>query len=154
MLTRVIGVAGAAQTGFSIIIQELVPNNLRGYFIASQFVVSFPFATFGPLMGKYCFRKQRRTLADYFAARSLQEHTALGWRWCYYMNLITCASSAILFFVFYHPPNYSLLHQGKSLRRELMSLDYGGLVLYCGGLVMLLLGISTPSNPISFHGTN
>lgn len=75
-------------------------------------------------------------------ARGFVNGTALGWRWCYWLNLITCGLSIILFFFFYHPPNYSLLHQGQSMRRELKRLDYLGLVLYCCGLIMLMLGIT------------
>lgn len=123
--TAFIGVAGAVQLTFSFVIQELVPNKYRGLVVAIQFVLSFPFACFGPVM-----------------ARSFVLHTALSWRWCYYLNMITCGSSVILFYLFYFPPSYGLLHQGQSMARELRRLDYFGLVTYCGGLVMLLLGIS------------
>lgn len=113
------------QLTFSFVVQELVPNKYRGYVVAIQFILSFPFACFGPVM-----------------ARSFVLHTEQGWRWCYYLNMITCGLSLLLFFFFYHPPNYGLLHQGQSMRRELKRLDYVGLVLYCCGLIMLLLGIS------------
>lgn len=117
--------AGAVQLTFTFVIQELVPNKYRGFVVATEFILSFPFACFGPVM-----------------ARSFVLYTAQGWRWCYYLNMITCGLSLLLFFFFYHPPNYGLLHQGQSMRRELRRLDYIGLVLYCGGLIMLLLGIS------------
>lgn len=124
--TAFIGIAGAVQLTFSFVVQELVPSKYRGLAVAIQFVISFPFACFGPVM-----------------ARSFVLHTALGWRWCYWLNLITCGSSVLLFYFFYHPPGYGLLNQGSSLRRELRRLDYLGVTLFCGGLLMLLLGIST-----------
>ncbi|CAK7218227.1 hypothetical protein SEUCBS140593_003475 [Sporothrix eucalyptigena] len=123
--TAFIGIAGAVQLSFSIVIQELVPYKHRGYVMAIQFIMSFPFGCFGPVM-----------------ARSLVVHTSLSWRWCYYMNLITCGLSVVLFVVFYHPPSYGLLHQGSSMRRELRRLDYLGVLLYVGGLLMLMLGIT------------
>lgn len=103
-----------------------MPNKYRANFMALQFIISFPFACFGPVM-----------------ARSLVLHTTLGWRWAYYINLMTCGISVVLFYFFYHPPTYRMLHRGKSMRQELWRLDYVGLVMYCGGLIMLLLGIST-----------
>ncbi|CAK7227255.1 hypothetical protein SCUCBS95973_006478 [Sporothrix curviconia] len=99
--TAFVGVAGAVQLSFSIVLQELVPYKHRGYAMALQFVMSFPFGCFGP---------------------------------------VTCGVSAVLFVVFYHPPGYGLLHQGASLRRELRRLDYAGVLLYVGGLLMLMLG--------------
>lgn len=74
--TAFIGIAGAVQLSFSIVLQELVPYKHRGYAMALQFVLSFPFGCFSPVM-----------------ARSLVVHTELAWRWCYYINLITCGLS-------------------------------------------------------------
>ncbi|KIW02319.1 uncharacterized protein PV09_06465 [Verruconis gallopava] len=104
--TAFIGIAGAVQLTFFVVVQVLVPNKHRGLWVGIQFILSFPFACFGPIM-----------------ARSLVLHTAIGWRWCYYLD-------------------YGLLRKGQPLSRELRRLDYIGLTLYCGGLIVLLLGIT------------
>lgn len=104
---------------------ELVANKHRGIMTAFLFLTTCPLAAFGPLI-----------------ARCLAAYTALGWRWNYYLNLISNAISAILFFICYHPPSYSMLHEGRSIYKELRELDWVGIFLFTSGLVSLVLGIS------------
>lgn len=85
-----------------------------------------PFAAFGPLI-----------------AQLLVKNTEKSWRWNYYLNCITCGLSAILFALFYFPPGYNQLHKGRSRWEQVKKLDYVGLVLYSGGLVLVLLGLCT-----------
>ena len=104
---------------------ELVANKHRGIITAFLFFTTCPLAAFGPLI-----------------ARCLATYTVLGWRWNYYLNLISNAISAILFFICYHPPSYKMLHEGRSFYRELRELDWVGILLFTGGLVSFVLGIS------------
>ena len=104
---------------------ELVANKHRPLITAFLFLTTVPFAAFGAVI-----------------ARALAGYTALGWRWNYYLNLITQAIAVILFFFCYHPPSYKQLHEGKSIRKQLAELDYGGITLFVGGLVSLVLGLS------------
>lgn len=109
----------------SFVLMELVANKHRPLITAFLFLTTVPFAAFGAVI-----------------ARALAGYTALGWRWNYYLNLITQAIAVTLFFFCYHPPSYQMLHEGKSIRKQLAELDYGGITLFVGGLVSLVLGLS------------
>lgn len=119
------GIAAAVQLSFAVVISELIPNKWRGYGISGLFVSSFPFAAFGPVI-----------------ARSFITHTAAGWRWSYYLNIIVAGLTTLLFFLFYHPPTYAMLHSKHSKKSILKMLDLGGAALFLGGLVIFLIGIS------------
>jgi MFS family permease len=119
------GVAAAVQLSFAVVISELVPNKWRGYCIGALFFSSMPFAAFGPVI-----------------ARSFILHTSAGWRWSYYLNIIVSGITVVLFYLFYHPPTYSMLHARRSNKSVLKMLDVGGLVLFTAGLVLFLIGIS------------
>ncbi|KAF2821735.1 MFS general substrate transporter, partial [Ophiobolus disseminans] len=123
--TVFVGLAGAVQTSFSFVLMELVANKHRPIITAFLFLTTVPFAAFGAVI-----------------ARALAGYTELSWRWNYHLNLITQAIAVILFFFCYHPPSYSQLHEGKSIQKQLAELDYGGIVLFAGGLVSLVLGLS------------
>ena len=118
------GCAGAVQLTFTFVIAELVPNKARPAVNSGLFVSTFPFAAFGPII-----------------AQDFVKHTAKSWRWSYYLNCMTCGISALLFLFFYFPPGYKQIHRGQSKWAELKKLDYVGLVLYSGGLVLVLLGL-------------
>lgn len=104
---------------------ELVANKHRPAITALLFMTTVPFAAFGAVI-----------------ARALASRTELGWRWNYYLNLITQVIAVILFLICYHPPSYSQLHQGKSMRKQLAELDWVGIFLFIGGLVSFVLGLS------------
>lgn len=87
-------------------------------------MTTFPFAAFGAAI-----------------AQLFIENTEKGWRWCYYLNIITCGSSVLLFLGFYFPPGWDEIHSGLKRREEVKRFDYGGFVLYSGGLVLVLLGL-------------
>lgn len=88
------------------------------------FLSNAPFAAFGPIM-----------------ARKLVS-SGLGWRWCYYINIIAVGLAAILLFIFYKPPNFDLLHERKTKRQLMKQLDYLGIFLWTAGLTIFLMGIS------------
>lgn len=120
-----IGIASAVQLTFPTIISELVANKHRPYGVAALFVASLPVGAFGPVI-----------------ARAFVQNTERGWRWCYYINIMTTAITITLFYFFYHPPTFALLHTKRSRRDMLKMLDVGGIVLFTGGLTVFLLGIS------------
>ncbi|OAG00721.1 siderophore iron transporter [Paraphaeosphaeria sporulosa] len=123
--TVFIGLAGAVQVSFSFVLMELVANKHRAVLTGFLFLTTCPLAAFGPLI-----------------ARALAAYTALGWRWNYYLNLITNVLSVLLFYVCYHPPSHRQLHEGRSMRQDLKDLDWGGIVLYSGGLTSFILALS------------
>lgn len=123
--TVFIGLAGAVQTSFSFVLMELVANKHRAILTGGLFLSTCPLAAFGPLI-----------------ARVIATYTALGWRWNYILNLITNVIAGVLFFICYHPPTHAQLHEGRSMRQELRELDWGGIVLFSGGLTSFVLGLS------------
>lgn len=87
---------------------------------------SVPFAVFGPPV-----------------ARAFYENTALQWRWCYILGVIVNSLAVALYFFFYHPPTYEMLHiGGKSKLKQLKTLDWIGIFLFSTGLVVFLIGMN------------
>jgi hypothetical protein len=70
-------------------------------------------------------------------------YTAAGWRWTFYLTIIFNVLSVVLFYLFYFPPNYKMLHTSAAEQRSRWRLlDFGGVLLFTAGMVLLLLGIS------------
>ncbi|KAF2836293.1 fungal trichothecene efflux pump [Patellaria atrata CBS 101060] len=120
------GLAAAGQLSFNVVLGELVSNKARGPFNAIVLSTSIPFAVFGPPV-----------------ARALYENTDLQWRWSYILGVIVNVIAVVLYYFFYHPPTYEMLHVGgKSKLRQLKSLDWIGIFLFTSGLVVFLIGIN------------
>lgn len=119
------GLAGAVQISFTVAISELVPYKHRPIWIAAIFSSSFQIACFGPVI-----------------AQKLVTDTAAGWRWSYYLNIICAGLAVSLFYFFYHPPNFQLLHKNRSRMEQFKRLDFIGSVLFTGGLATFLIGLS------------
>ena len=124
--TVLIGIASGAQVSFNLVLGELVAAKDRGPFNALMFAASMPFSIFAPMV-----------------ARSFQLYTEQRWRWCYYLGLMVNAIGLVLWFVFYHPPDYRMLHVGGRPKRDMVkSLDWVGMLLFIGGLSVLLIGLN------------
>lgn len=117
-----VGLGAAVQLSFPIIIGEMVPNRMRGWANGLLCIPSTPFAVFGPIL-----------------ARILASRTSAGWRWVFYINIITTAIGIILFVLFYHPTKVDSPH---SFWTKFRKLDFGGLALFTGGITAFLVGIS------------
>jgi MFS family permease len=119
------GLAGAVQISFTVAIAELVPNKHRPLWVSGIFFSSFQIACFGPVI-----------------AQSLVLGTSAGWRWSYYLDIIVAGSAVVLFFFFYHPPNFHLLHTNRNKMQQFKRQDFVGLVLFTGGLLLFIMGLS------------
>ena len=108
-------------------IDELVPNKDRAVANLTLWSLCLPFATFSPVI-----------------ARAMVQQTGSGWRGIYYLMIALSGVSTLLFYVFYHPPTFELLHKGsrKTLSAVLRMIDFGGIFLLTVGLVLFLLGVS------------
>ena len=108
-------------------IDELVPNKDRGVANVLLWTLCLPFATFAPVIG-----------------RAMVGQTGPGWRGVYYLMIALSGASTLLFYVFYHPPTFELLHKGsrKTLSAVVRMIDFGGIFLLTAGLVLFLLGVS------------
>lgn len=122
------GLAAAVQLTFTFVIAELVPNKARPLVNAAIFITTFPFAAFGGII-----------------AQKFITNTEKSWRWNYYLNIITCGLSVILFAGCYFPPGWNVKHKGESKLNGLKNFDYLGFVLYAAGLILVLLGLCKDS---------
>ncbi|RAK94022.1 siderophore iron transporter [Aspergillus costaricaensis CBS 115574] len=131
------GLAAAVQLTFSFVIAELVPNRARPVVNAGIFITTLPFSAFGSL------------IADLFIA-----NTARSWRWTYYLNIITCGLSIILLVLFYFPPGWDAKRGNESRVDGLKKFDYIGFLLYAGGLILVLLGLSWGGTSYAWHSAH
>ncbi|KIW76455.1 hypothetical protein Z517_11201 [Fonsecaea pedrosoi CBS 271.37] len=123
--TVLIGLAAASQISFNYVIGELVPVKHRFIFMALINAVNIPIGAFGPVI-----------------ARSFILHTSAGWRWNYYLTIILNALSLFLWVLFYYPPDFSHLHRVRSRWQEVKGIDYIGIILFTGGNLLFLMGLS------------
>ena len=131
------GLAGAVQISFTVAIAELVPNKHCLLWIAALFFSSVEIACFGPVI-----------------AQKLVTDTKAGWRWSFYLDIIVAGLATLLFFLFYHPPNFQLLHKNRSKMEQLKRMDFVGLVLFSGGLATFLIGLSWGSGQYPWKSTH
>lgn len=122
-----VGIASAAQVSFPYVLTELVPMNWRFYSMAYIYVLVIPFTGIGPVVSS-----------------AFAYQTSVTWRGIYYLMIAIDAIAAVVFFIFYHPPTFNMKHsQDKSTKLQILKdFDYVGLVLYAGGFVVFLLGLS------------
>lgn len=109
---------GGIQTTAFIIITEVVPIQQRPLamaLVASTFAVA---SVMGPLVG------------GAFTSN-------VTWRWCFYINLPIGGIALAVFAYIYNPPKV----QG-TLKEKLRMIDYLGIFLCTGGLVVVLLGLT------------
>ncbi|TKA40002.1 hypothetical protein B0A54_08790 [Friedmanniomyces endolithicus] len=124
------GIAAAGQLSFNVVIGELVPKQQRGTYNAIVLSTSIPFAVFGPPI-----------------ARAFYENVpSLTFRMSYILGVSIVAINVIaivLYFFFYHPPTYELLHvNGKSKWKQLKGFDWIGSILFTAGLTIFLIGLN------------
>ncbi|PMD55689.1 siderophore iron transporter [Hyaloscypha bicolor E] len=135
--TVLVGLAGAVQLTFTFVVAELVANKHRAKVDAFLFMSIIPLSSMGPAF-----------------ARLLVSNTRLSWRWNYYLNAISCGLSVVFFILFYFPPKFSQLTRNASWRSEIKKFDYGGFILYSGGLVLVLLGLSWGGSAYPWHSAH
>lgn len=119
------GIGGATALLYPIIIHELIPNKHRHWAQAAVTLSVFPTLGFGPAI-----------------ARTMVAHTSMGWRGVYWLNVAVSGASVILFLACYFPPNFHMINSELTKWQEVKSLDYGGLILYFAGLILILLGFT------------
>ncbi|OAG44818.1 hypothetical protein AYO21_00779 [Fonsecaea monophora] len=121
-----VGTAAAAQFAHIFFLPELVPKKARGLAIGFCYTVAVPGSCFGPIIAKA------------FISRNPHD----GWRWSYYLMIITTSITIALMYLYYHPPTFSMLHVTNTKMQKIKALDYGGIVLFSGGFILFLLGIN------------
>lgn len=139
----VYGLGETVQLSFNVAIGELVPNKYRPMVLSFIFLTNAPIASFGPMIGTFPSPPEVHRVGHLCPpARRFIENSNLGWRWCFYINIIDVGLAIILLFFFYHPPTFELLHERKTKRQMLKELDYLGIFLWTAGLTIFLMGVS------------
>ncbi|KAL1889494.1 hypothetical protein Sste5346_008872 [Sporothrix stenoceras] len=123
--SAIYGVASTTQLTFPYIIQELVPNKHRGIVQGVMIIGVLPFAGFGSLI-----------------AREFINNPNLGWRWCYWLNVVFNGAALILLVLCYFPPTLHQMHAQLTWQKELKKLDWGGMFFFTAGQVLILLALN------------
>lgn len=122
--TTLIGLGAASQISVVFVTAELVP--VRHRFLANGFVYIWatPFTGMGPAIS-YAF-------VTYYGS----------WRPCYYLMIGLNALAVACWVLFYFPPNFQMKHPGQRALGYVRQFDIVGLVLFVGGLLTFLMGLS------------
>lgn len=119
-----LGLACSVQTSVPFVLGELIPIKHRFLATGGMYFFVLPGAVFGPSI-----------------AYAFVGHTAAGWRWVYYFMLITNSLAVICWIIFYHPPTFVMLTR-KTRMQMVKDFDWLGFVLFTGGLLTFLMGLS------------
>lgn len=125
----IIGIAASTQLSFSFILGELVPMKWRFLGNAYLYIYAIPFSALAPII-----------------AQSFASNTAAGWRWCFYIMIILNGLSFTSYLIFYHPPTFDKLNARRSRAATMKNFDYIGTLLFTGGMIVFLLGLSWGGN--------
>lgn len=85
------------------------------------------------------------SLGPSIAYSFVENYPSLGWRGLYWFLLAINAAALACWVFFYFPPSFSKKHDGEenaSISYWVKNFDYVGALLFAGGLVGLLLGLS------------
>ncbi|KAL4810449.1 fungal trichothecene efflux pump [Aspergillus unguis] len=121
-----IGLAASVQMSYATVVSELVPNKHRGIALGFLALSTVPTQAFGAIIG-----------------HALVQYTKQGWRWVFYLSIITHCLCITLYFLCYYPPTYHMLHARSRKAISLWRmLDPLGAILFTAGLLLFLLGLS------------
>ena len=114
-----IGLSACTGYSYAFVMGELVPVKWRFIWNAAVFAFSIPTAGFGAAV-----------------STAFILYTKQGWRWCYYLLIIANGVTALLYTIFYYPPNFHQKH-GRDRKLEwIKNFDYVGTFLYLAGLLL------------------
>ncbi|KAL4861926.1 hypothetical protein BDV12DRAFT_203537 [Aspergillus spectabilis] len=120
-----IGLAASTQVSYFYVMAELVPMKYRFAGNGLMYVFTTPGGAFAP------------AIADAFV-----RNTASGWRGCFYVLIAINAFALLCFVLFYWPPSFRDKHAYESKKKYIIEFDYVGVVLFAGGLLVFLMGLS------------
>ncbi|KAF2814751.1 MFS general substrate transporter [Mytilinidion resinicola] len=124
--TALIGFVAASQLSYTFVLGELVPFKFRFMSLGFVYIWAIPFSGFGPAL-----------------SYALVQHPGPGWRSCYYPMIVINAAATPCWFLFYHPPTFHMKYADRKSRLQVVKdLDFIGLILFIGGLLIFLMGRS------------
>ncbi|KAJ6178953.1 hypothetical protein N7519_009414 [Penicillium mononematosum] len=136
-----IGIAAGFQCSFFWVVSEIVPMKRR--FIANSGLFLWTLPTVSTHRDLCAVKLELLTTATRtFLDRRFQNNTAVQWRGCFYYLTALNALSVALWFFFYHPPSFHMLHRDKTVKQMVREFDFIGLVLFSAGMILFLIGLN------------
>lgn len=119
-----VGIAVAFQQSFFWVVAEIVPMKYR--YLANSYCYLMTTPT-SPLAARVAY--------------SFQTYPG-QWRNSFYFLIAINATSMLSWYAFYHPPTFNMLHRKRLAKDLFLHFDWIGLVLYSGGLCILIFGLN------------
>ena len=114
-----IGLSACTGYSYAFVMGELVPLKYRFLWNAGVFAFSLPTAGFGAAV-----------------STAFILYTKQGWRWSYYLLIICNGVTALLYTIFYYPPDFHQKHGSDRKMQWIKNFDYVGTLLYLAGLLL------------------
>ncbi|OAA60363.1 Fungal trichothecene efflux pump [Niveomyces insectorum RCEF 264] len=123
--STIIGIGASAQLSYYYVMGEIVPMEYR--FAGNGFLYFFciPGSGVAPVIGQ-----------------AFITHYSVSWRGVYYILIGVNGLGLLCWVLFYHPPTFEMKHRNASKMEFVKHFDYIGTVLYLGGLLIFVLGLS------------
>ncbi|EXJ77068.1 hypothetical protein A1O3_10226 [Capronia epimyces CBS 606.96] len=119
-----IGLGASAGLSYVTVLTELVPMKHRFFIIGIFMIFIIPIGFFSAAI-----------------AAAFEIYTGPGWRWVFYLMIITNGLATLLWFVFYHPPTFHMKNRDRTRIYMLRHFDYVGALLFVAGTVLFLMGL-------------
>ena len=70
------------------------------------------------------------------------QETKGQWRNSFYLLTALNVVSILLFYFFYHPPNFNMLHQRMTAKQLFFGFDWVGVFFFIGSLMIFIFGLN------------
>lgn len=75
-------------------------------------------------------------------AFAFQNNTKAQWRGSFYLLTGLNVVSVLLFYFFYHPPSFNLLHKRMTAKELVLGFDWIGVFMFIGSLCIFIFGLN------------
>lgn len=124
--STIIGIGASAQLSYYYVMGEIVPMKYRFFGNGFLYIFCIPGSGVAPVL----------------AQTFLSKYPSVGWRGVYYLLIGVNGLGLLCWVLFYHPPTFEMKHRNASKMAFVKNFDYFGTVLYLGGLLIFVLGLS------------
>ncbi|KAL1891973.1 hypothetical protein Sste5346_007317 [Sporothrix stenoceras] len=124
--STIIGIGASAQLSYYYVMGEIVPMKYRFFGNGFLYIFCIPGSGVAPVL----------------AQTFLSKYPSVGWRGVYYLLIGVNGLGLLCWVLFYHPPTFEMKHRNASKMAFVKNFDYVGTVLYLGGLLIFVLGLS------------